>query len=48
MYYPLAVHLDYDPPIPSATPSVSAVSNCVLSHNSKSFLLSKMIFVCLS
>ncbi|KAL3994030.1 hypothetical protein ACH3XW_20065 [Acanthocheilonema viteae] len=33
MYYPLAVHLDYDPPSSSATTPVAAVSNCVLSHN---------------
>ncbi|EFO26322.1 hypothetical protein LOAG_02160 [Loa loa] len=33
MYCPLAVHLDYDPPIPSATTPVTTISNCVLSHN---------------
>uniref|UniRef100_A0A0R3RS22 Macro domain-containing protein n=1 Tax=Elaeophora elaphi TaxID=1147741 RepID=A0A0R3RS22_9BILA len=33
MYYPSAVHLDYDPPIPIAATPVSAVSNCVLSRN---------------
>lgn len=35
MYYPLAVHLDYDPPIPSATVPVTAVPNCLLSHSGK-------------
>ncbi|CAG9535031.1 unnamed protein product [Cercopithifilaria johnstoni] len=33
MYCPLAVHLDYDPPISSTATPVANVSNCVLSHN---------------
>ncbi|VDO30611.1 unnamed protein product, partial [Brugia timori] len=33
MYCPLAVHLDYDPPIPNTTAPVATTSDCVLSHN---------------
>uniref|UniRef100_A0A1I8EIA4 Uncharacterized protein n=1 Tax=Wuchereria bancrofti TaxID=6293 RepID=A0A1I8EIA4_WUCBA len=33
MYCPLAVHLDYDPPIPNTTTPVTTTSDCVLSHN---------------